>query len=77
MALRKISGFHRDEHGDWVADLECGHTQHMRHNPPWTVRPWVTTAEGRAERMGNELNCPACDDCVLNTKCAENTEKDR
>jgi len=25
MALRKIVGFHLDESGDWVAELECGH----------------------------------------------------
>ena len=25
MALRKITGFHLGEHGDWVAELECGH----------------------------------------------------
>ena len=24
---RKISGFHRDDVGDWVAELECGHYQ--------------------------------------------------
>ncbi|HYA38463.1 MAG TPA: DUF3565 domain-containing protein [Candidatus Methylomirabilis sp.] len=33
---RRIAGFHEDEHGDWVADLQCGHGQHMRHSPPWT-----------------------------------------
>ena len=27
---------------DWVAELECGHTQHVRHDPPWTNRPWVS-----------------------------------
>jgi len=43
MALRKIVGFHQDENGDWVAELECGHGQHVRHKPPWTSRPWVTT----------------------------------
>ncbi len=31
---RKILGFHQDEQRDWVADLECGHTRHVRHNPP-------------------------------------------
>ncbi|PYU03922.1 MAG: hypothetical protein DMG34_11865 [Acidobacteria bacterium] len=34
MYERKILGFHQDEHRDWVADLECGHTRHVRHNPP-------------------------------------------
>jgi hypothetical protein len=31
---RKIVGFHLDERKDWVAELECGHQQHVRHNPP-------------------------------------------
>jgi hypothetical protein len=60
MPNRKITGFHKDEHGDWVADLECGHTQHVRHNPPWTVRPWVITPEGRAAHLGHELSCAVC-----------------
>jgi len=62
MALRKITRFHQDEHGDWVADLACGHGQHIRHNPPFTVRPWVTTQEGRAEHLGRELDCKKCDE---------------
>ena len=43
--LRKIVGFHLDENLDWVAELECRHQQHVRHNPPWTHRHWVTTAK--------------------------------
>ena len=43
---RKIVGFHQDERLDWVADLECGHGQHVRHDPPWTLRPWVVTPRG-------------------------------
>jgi hypothetical protein len=58
---RRISNFRQDDAGDWIAVLECGHTQHMRHNPPWTVRDWVTTAEGRAEFLGHELCCPECE----------------
>jgi hypothetical protein len=61
MAERKIAGFHQDEKGDWVADLECGHTQHMRHDPPWMNRPWVTTSDGRGARIGTMLNCKKCD----------------
>jgi hypothetical protein len=34
-----IVGFHQDDVGDWVADLACGHTQHIRHQPPWVNRP--------------------------------------
>ncbi len=57
---RRIVGFHQDHEGHWVADLECGHTQHVRHNPPWQVRPWVTTAAGRARFIGVRLSCVPC-----------------
>ena len=57
---RKIVGFHQDEDGDWVADLECGHTQHVRHDPPWQVRPWVITESGRAGFLGKTLECVKC-----------------
>jgi hypothetical protein len=57
---RKIVGFHQDEVFDWVADLECGHQQHVRHNPPWTSRHWVTSAQGRLEHIGHELPCSLC-----------------
>ena len=56
-----IIGFHQDEAGDWVADLACGHRQHVRHRPPWTLRPWVLTPEGRAGRIGLLLGCVLCD----------------
>lgn len=56
----KIVGFHQDESGDWVADLSCGHAQHVRHRPPWEVRTWVTTAAGREERIGQMLICKKC-----------------
>jgi len=52
---RRIVRFRQDGEGQWVADLECGHTQHLRHNPPWTVRPWVIPPEGRAVYRGYEL----------------------
>jgi hypothetical protein len=57
---RRIVGFHRDDLGDWVADLECGHTRHVRHDPPWQNRPWVETPEGRAAQMGQVLECTRC-----------------
>lgn len=58
---RAIIGFHLDENGDWVADLECGHTQHVRHRPPWVNRPWVISEAGRAAHLGTLLNCLICD----------------
>ena len=57
---RRIVGFHQDEENHWVADLECGHTQHVRHDPPWQVRPWVTTETGRATQLGKTLECVEC-----------------
>ena len=59
---RKILGFEVDEDHHWRAELECGHFQHMRHNPPLTTRPWVLTEEGRASRLGFQLNCRRCDE---------------
>jgi hypothetical protein len=56
----KIVAFHLDEQKDWVAELECGHEQHVRHNPPWTERAWVTRAGGRREHIGHELTCLDC-----------------
>jgi len=58
---QSIIGFNKDEENDWVAQLECGHQQHVRHDPPWMLRPWVTTEEGRDSRLGNELDCKKCD----------------
>ncbi len=58
---RKIVGFHRDPKNDWVADLACGHGQHVRHNPPFESRPWVVTEEGRASKRGLPLDCVRCD----------------
>ena len=57
---RRIVGFHQDDEHHWVAELECGHTQHVRHDPPWQVRPWVVTVEGRNARIGTPLECPLC-----------------
>lgn len=59
---RRITGFHTDEEGHWVAELECGHGQHVRHDPPMVTRPWVLTPEGRASRLGAVLQCVRCVD---------------
>ncbi len=56
----KITGFHQDADGDWVAELSCGHRQHVRHSPPWRTRPWVLTVEGRQKKIGSALECPEC-----------------
>ncbi len=58
---RKIIAFHRDAQGHWVADLECGHEQHVRHRPPWINRPWIVSQAGRDRHIGRRLNCKQCD----------------
>lgn len=83
---RAIIGFETDETGDWVALLECGHRQHVRHKPPFQDRPWTQTTLGRASRVGTPLTCVLCDEeaaasqaedaggsaaCLANEICAE------
>jgi tellurite methyltransferase len=60
-----IVGFKQDAAGDWIAELSCDHSQHMRHRPPWELRPWVTTEAGRALKRGAELDCPLCDQITM------------
>lgn len=60
----RITGFEKDDEGHWRAALECGHFQHVRHDPPLTTRPWVQTEAGRASRVGFELDCKRCDEEV-------------
>lgn len=59
---RRITGYHQDEEGHWVAELACGHGQHVRHDPPWQVRPWVLTEATRRQHLGTVLDCRRCDD---------------
>jgi uncharacterized protein DUF3565 len=57
-----ITGFEKDDEGHWRAILDCGHRQHVRHDPPLTERSWVLTQEGRDSRLGLELDCKRCDE---------------
>lgn len=61
MAQRAITGFHLDVENSWVAELACGHRQHVRHDPPFQERPWVVTEVGREARLGALLDCLFCD----------------
>ena len=65
LPLRSITGFHQDDDGDWVADLVCGHGQHLRHKPPFEERIAVTTESGRQSLIGSELDCLLCNMPVL------------
>ena len=58
---RLIIGFRRDAVGDWIAELDCGHARHVRHNPPWEDRPWVLHEESRRAHVGIPLPCGLCD----------------
>ncbi|WP_250460326.1 DUF3565 domain-containing protein [Microbulbifer litoralis] len=57
-----ITGYHRDDENHWVAQLACGHNQHVRHDPPWQNRPWVITEAGRESMLGQRLDCRKCDE---------------
>ncbi|RDX36347.1 DUF3565 domain-containing protein [Kangiella sp. HD9-110m-PIT-SAG07] len=57
-----ITGYHKDELDDWVAELACGHFQHVRHKPPFINRAWVETQAGRESKLGQQLNCKKCDE---------------
>jgi hypothetical protein len=59
---QKITGFERDDENHWRAILDCGHRQHVRHDPPLTTRLWVLSEEGRASRLGFELECKRCEE---------------
>jgi tellurite methyltransferase len=48
-----------------VAELSCGHGQHVRHRPPFQLREWVLDPETRALRLGTPLECPLCDRAEL------------
>jgi hypothetical protein len=58
---RSIAAFHQDAEHHSVAELDCSHFQHVRHDPPWMLRPRVLTEEGRASMIGRLLECRKCD----------------
>lgn len=66
---RAIVGYHEDENGDWVAELACGHLQHVRHEPPFYPRAWVLRAEGRQQQLGKPLECRLCDEAGGEAAC--------
>lgn len=59
---RKIIGFDKDDEGYWRAKLECGHFQHVRHQPPLITREWVLSHEGRNGKLGAQIKCKKCDE---------------
>ena len=73
---RAIVGYHQDEQGDWIAELACGHQRHVRHRPPFEVRPWILDADSRRERLGTPIDCGLCEQggesaCYAQMLCPE------
>lgn len=62
---RTMTGFHRDDGGDWVAELSCLHRQHVRHRPPIWEAAWIEDDAQRDARIGRPLDCPLCDRAEL------------
>lgn len=58
---RAIIAYHQDDVPEWVAELACGHNQHVRHRPPFQLRAWVTEEADRTAKLGLPLDCPLCD----------------
>ena len=57
---RDAVDFKMDDEGHWMAVLACGHTQHVRHQPPFFERPWTQTQAGRQEMLGTLFGCVKC-----------------
>ena len=62
---RSIVSFRADQEGEWVAELSCGHNQHVRHRPPFQDRHWVVDKADRDGRVGAPLDCPLCERAEL------------
>ncbi|UTW06917.1 DUF3565 domain-containing protein [Pseudomonas benzenivorans] len=56
----RLLDLRQDEDGHWVAVLSCGHTQHLRHQPPWQNRPWVLDPVRREAQRGQPFACGWC-----------------
>lgn len=62
---RAMTGFHLDDEGDWVAELSCLHSQHVRHRPPFREAAWIEDEAQRHTRVGEPLDCRLCDRAEL------------
>lgn len=62
---RSIAGYHQDGRANWVAELDCGHNQHLYHRPPFQLRPWVLEVSARTDHLGTPIDCPLCDRAEL------------
>jgi hypothetical protein len=73
---RIITGFEQDDESHWRAILDCGHRQHVRHDPPFSSREWVLTKAGRASRIGFALNCKRCDEDITPSNALNDQSND-
>lgn len=65
MSERVIVAFRVDDAAEWIAELACGHHQHVRHQPPLQFREWVLSDEGRRAHVGTLTVCRLCDQALL------------
>lgn len=63
--IRSIKDFRLDDEGDWVAEMSCFHSRHIRHQPPFREAAWVLEPEGRKAHLGSPIECPLCDRAEL------------
>ncbi|MCF4983601.1 MULTISPECIES: DUF3565 domain-containing protein [Pseudomonas] len=75
MESSTVIGFSQDEEGHWIALLSCGHTQHLRHQPPWQSRAWVLDPAQRQQMTGKAFLCGWCANAADNDSLA--AEKSR
>jgi hypothetical protein len=55
-----VVDFRQDDEGHWIVVLSCGHTQHLRHQPPWQSRAWVLDPALRQQKIGQGFRCGWC-----------------
>ncbi len=58
--VRTIESLRRESEHAVVLRLGCGHTRHVRHNPPLSDHPWVVDQAASAEKVGQAIECGAC-----------------
>lgn len=49
-----------EQPGVWLARGRCGHTWHLRHQPPLHSRPELLDAQKRAALIGSTFECRNC-----------------
>ncbi|AAZ36626.1 DUF3565 domain-containing protein [Pseudomonas savastanoi pv. phaseolicola] len=70
-----VLNLQQDQEGHWIALLSCGHTQHLRHQPPWQSRAWVLDPIKRQQMTGQAFRCGWCANAADNDSLA--AEKSR